>query len=42
MRQQSIIRDRINFATQNPSEHGNSTIPGEFQNDLPIIGGGTK
>jgi hypothetical protein len=42
MRKQSIIRDRLNFATDNPSTQGTNTIPQDFQQTLPDVSGGTQ
>lgn len=42
MRQKSIIRDRLNFATESPGQQGTNTIPSEYQQTLPDVGGGTQ
>jgi hypothetical protein len=43
MRKQSIIRDRLNYATGDTAgQPGNPPIPDAFQNELPSITGGTQ
>lgn len=42
MRQQSIIRDRLNFATDNPAAKGVTTVPSTYQATLPNVQGGSQ